>query len=274
VATLRHGGKLVLLAVVGFGVAERPQKWDRTTGENCFVPSAKAISGIGSLRNLRECGIGRNEWQAEKRPLVQIASLTNNNGNLSESSRWSMSFRHTFNAEYRRLAPLFAAAEKADKDFHAGWKEGLKRLGASRYKQSEQYQHTLDRFNESRQVIDQVIATALSEAKTGSHAHLATLFAYLALPGRCHRSGYQRASIWRFLKRFSLDDEQAEVLREIVLRQMAEAGPEFVEMRRAACIINSAGLREGVRNLLLQSQKQYVIDRGKRLLSILKGQPM
>ena len=182
-----------------------------------------------------------------------------------------MSFLHDFNTECRRLAPLFAAAESADRIFHAGWKDGLARLGARRYKQTEQYRHTLDRFNESRQVIDQIMATALAETKTGTHTDLATLFAYIALPGRYHRSGYQRASIWRFLKHLSLDDEQAHVLRGILLHQITGAGPEFVEMRRAACSINSADLREGVRNLLLQPQKQYVLDRGKRLLSVLEG---
>ena len=185
-----------------------------------------------------------------------------------------MSFTNDFNTECRRIAPLFAAAANADKAFHAGWKEGLARLGAHRYKQTEQYRHTLDRFNESRQMVDQIIATALSEAKAGKRTYLATLFAYLALPGRYHRSGYQRAGIWRFLKRLSLDDEQAHVLRGIVLHQIAAAGPEFVEIRRAACSINSAELREGVRNLLHQPQKQYVLDRGNRLLSILEGQPM
>lgn len=183
-----------------------------------------------------------------------------------------MSFTHDFNAECRRLAPLFAAAEDADREFHAGWKEGLARFGAHRYKQTDRHQQTLDRFNESRHRIDQTIATALSEAKTGNRTHLPTLFAYIALPGRYHRSGYQRASIWRFLKRPSLDDEQAQVLRGILLHHIAEAGPEFVEMRRTACTINSAELREAVRNLLLQPQKQYVLDRGKRLLSILEGQ--
>ena len=182
-----------------------------------------------------------------------------------------MSLTHDFKTECRRIAPLFAAAENADREFHTRWKEGLARFGAHRYKQTEQYRHTLDDFNESRRVIDQIIATALSEAKAGERTHLATLFAYIALPGRYHRSGYQRASVWRFLKRLSLDDEQAQVLRGIVLRQIAEAGPEFVEMRRAACIINSAELREGVRNLLLEPQKQYVLDRGQRLLSILEG---
>ena len=206
-----------------------------------------------------------------------------------------MSFTHDFNAECRRLARLFAAAEDADKAFHAGWKEGLARSEdlsvscetsppidylsvianiAHRYKQTEQYRDTLERFNESRRVVDQIIATAFSEARAGNHTHLAKLFAYLALPGRYFRSGYQRAKIWRFLKRLSLDDERADVLREIVLRQIAEAGPEFVEMRRAARNLNSAKLREGVRNLLLQPQKQYVLDRGKRLLSILEDRSM
>lgn len=185
-----------------------------------------------------------------------------------------MSFTHDFNAECRRLGPLFAAAEDADRDFHAGWKEGLARPGVQRYKQTEQYRHTLERFNASRQVIDQVLATALSEARAGKCMHLATLFAYLALPGRYYRSGYQRAGVWRFLKRLSLDEEQAQVLRGIVLRQLAEAGPEFVEMRRTARSIDSVELREGVRSLLLRPQKQYVLDRGERLLSILEGHSM
>ena len=114
-----------------------------------------------------------------------------------------MSFTHDFTMECRRLAPLFAAAANADREFHAGWKEGLVRLGVGRYKQTEQYRRTLDRFNQSRQLIDHILATALSEAKAGKGTHLATLFAYLALPGRYYRSGYERASIWRFLKRLA-----------------------------------------------------------------------
>lgn len=55
-----------------------------------------------------------------------------------------MSFTNDFYTEYQRLAPLFAAAENADKRFHAAWKDGAKRLGASRYKQTDEYQHTLD----------------------------------------------------------------------------------------------------------------------------------
>ena len=181
-----------------------------------------------------------------------------------------MSLRHDFDRECRRLAPLFAAAQNADRDLHAAWKEGVSLFGGHHhYKQTEQYQKTFDRFNESRQVIDQIIGTALSEAKAGK-VNLATLFAYTALPGRYYRSGYQRASIWRFLKHLTLEAEQVQILRGIVLDQITRAGPEFVEICRAARNIDSAELRESVRKLLLQPQKPYVLDRAKRMLDLLE----
>ena len=181
-----------------------------------------------------------------------------------------MSFTHEFKTQRSHLAPLFAAAEKADREFNAGWEDGLARLGFQRYKQTEQYSQTLDCFKRSVQMVDQIVMTALEEAKAGKYTHLAALFAYVALPGRYFRSGYLRARIWRFLKQAPLDDEQAQLLRGIVPQQIADAGPEFKEIVRAAARINSAGLREAVKHFLLQPHKQYVLDRGRRLLNVLE----
>jgi hypothetical protein len=181
-----------------------------------------------------------------------------------------MTFIRDFNTEYRRLAPVFAAAANADREFHAGWKDGLARLGAGRYKETDQYEYTLDHFHESSRVIDQIVEAAFSEVQTGRYSHLATLFAYIALPGRYFRSGYQRARIWRFLKGLCLDDEQADVLRGIVVQQITASGPEFVEIARTARKVNSDALRGAVKNLLLQPQKDYVLARGIRLLKLLE----
>jgi hypothetical protein len=181
------------------------------------------------------------------------------------------SFAQEFENECRRLAPLYAVAEKADIDFHAGLEHGAASLGAVRYKQTDHYRHTLNRFHESTQAINKIVSVALNQAKAGSHMQLSTLFAYIAVPGRYFRSGYQRARIWRFVKRLSLDAEEASVLHDVVLHQVKVAGPEFVEIVRFAGKINSAELREDVRNVLREPQKDYVFARAKRLLCVLEA---
>jgi len=115
-----------------------------------------------------------------------------------------MSFSRYFDAETQYLTPLFTAAERADREFRQAWKEGLARLGTDRYKQTERCRETLERFHDTRQIIDEIVSTVLAEAKRGDFAQLPRLFAYIALPGRYFRSGYQRAAIWRFLKQLPL----------------------------------------------------------------------
>jgi hypothetical protein len=182
-----------------------------------------------------------------------------------------MQFAKQFHVETGRLAPLFAAAAAADKEFHAAWKEGEKELGFARYKQTDRYGQTLDRFRSTTRAIDEIVSAAFTQAKLGDHSQIPTLFAYLALAGRYFRSGYQRAAIWRFVKKLPLDEEQARILRDIILCHVETAGPEFVEMVRAARKVNSAGLQENVRSLLLRSQKDYAIARLNRLLGVLEG---
>ena len=181
-----------------------------------------------------------------------------------------MSFAQCFNAEIQHLAPLFAAAEKADREFHQAWREGLAKLGTGQYKLTDRYCDTLERFHEARQVIDKSVLTALVQAKLGDLAQLPRLFAYISLPGRYFRSGYQRAAIWRFLKQLPLDEEQSGILRGIVLCQIEAAGPEFQEVSRAACRVDSAELRDNVNILGLRSEKDYVRQRAKRLLAQLE----
>jgi hypothetical protein len=182
-----------------------------------------------------------------------------------------MQFAKHFHAEVDRLAPLFAAAVNADKEFHAAWREGTAELGVARYKQTDRYERTLDRFHAARGTIDKTMSAAFIQAKLGDSSQFPTLFAYLVLPGRYYRSGYQRAAIWHFVKRLPLDEEQSRILREIVLRQVETAGPEFMEMVRAARKVNSAGLQEDVKDLLLRPRKDYVVSRLKRLLTALEA---
>jgi hypothetical protein len=181
-----------------------------------------------------------------------------------------MSFTRDFNAEVERLAPLFAAAENADQEFHRAWKEGCNEFGYVRYKQTERYSETLDRFREATRSVDEVISTAYAQARLGDATQLPTLFAYIALPGRYFRSGYQRAGIWRLLKRLSLDEKQSGILHEIMLRQIQTAGPEFVEIARMAVKVNSPYLREHLKLIALQSGKGYVLRRVNRLLARLE----
>jgi hypothetical protein len=185
----------------------------------------------------------------------------------------TMRFAKDFSAEVDRLTPLFTAAADADKEFHAAWRAGTAELGIARYKQTDRYEQTLNRFHAARGMIDEIVSTAFIQAKLGDDTQFSTLFAYLALPGRYFRSGYQRAVIWHFVKRLPLDEEQSRILREIVLRQVETAGPEFAEMARAARKVNSAGLQENLRSLLLRSRKNYVVARLKRLLSALESRP-
>jgi hypothetical protein len=181
-----------------------------------------------------------------------------------------MSFARSFSAEIQRLAPLFEAAEIADREFHEARKEAVATLSVGQYKNTERYRQTLDRFYEATQAIDRMISTALVQAKLGDSAQLPALFAYLALPGRFFRSGYQRANIWRFLKKVSLDEQQSDILRGIVLRQIETAGPEFVEICRAAARLDSSEFRQNLNTLVVRSDKHYVRRRGQRLLARLE----
>jgi hypothetical protein len=177
-----------------------------------------------------------------------------------------MSFAQEVKAEIQHLGPVFAAAEKADKEFHQAWKEGLAKVGAGQYKQTDRYRDTLERFHAATRIIDEIVLTAFVQARLGDLAQLPSLFAYIALPGRYFRSGYQRAGIWRFLKKLPLDEEQSGVLRGIVLRQIETAGPEFREISQIVSIIDSADLRESVNTLGLRSEKEYVRRRVERVL--------
>jgi hypothetical protein len=182
-----------------------------------------------------------------------------------------MQFLRSFNAEVQRLAPLFAAAEKADKEFHQAWEEGCAKMGFWQYKQTERYGRTLTCFHDARQAIDKIVLTSFMQAKLGDLSQLPSLFAYIALPGRYFRSGYHRADIWRFVKKLPLDRVQTDILRGIILRQIVTAGPEFREMSCAASKIDSAELREKVSILALQSEKDYVRRRANRIISRLEG---
>ena len=182
-----------------------------------------------------------------------------------------MQFAKQFHVEVGHLTPLFTAAANADKEFHAAWAEGTGEVGIGRYKQTDRYEQTLGRFHAARRVIDEIVSTALMQAKLGDQTQLPTLFAYLALPGRYFRSGYQRAAIWHFVKRLPLDGEQSRMLREIVLCQAETAGPEFAEMIRTARIVNSPAFQESVRSLLLRAEKNYLVARLKRLLGALES---
>ena len=179
-------------------------------------------------------------------------------------------FAQHFYTECQRLAPLFGAAVEADKDFHAARKEGFVKLRAGRYKEADRCRETLTRFRETTRAVDQIVLAAFNETKSGDHTHLPTLFAYLALPGRYSRSGHQRAAIWRFLKRLSLDEEQSGILRGIVVHEVEAAGHEFAEIVRTARKINSPALRENVQGVLFHAQKAYVVARANRLLSVLR----
>jgi hypothetical protein len=180
-----------------------------------------------------------------------------------------MSFARQFDAEIQRLAPLFAAAANADRGFHEAWKEGVAKIGSVKYKKTERYIETLEQFHAARQAVDRILSTAFTEAKLGDSVRLPTLFAYVAIPGRYFWSGYQRAQIWRFLKKLALDEEQLAILRGIVLQQIKAAGPEFVEISRAARRLDSADFRAELENLVLRSEKQYVRRRAEKLQALL-----
>lgn len=88
---------------------------------------------------------------------------------------------------------------------------------------------------------------------------------------RYHGSGYQRANIWRFLKKLPWDDEQSVIFRAIILQQIEAAGPEFKEIARTATSVDSADFRESLNALILRSDKDYVRQRAKRLLALLEA---
>lgn len=129
----------------------------------------------------------------------------------------------------------------------------------------------LDRFRQTTRTIDRIVADAFTEAKKGDHSKLPSLFAYLALPGRYFRSGYQRADIWRFVKKLPLDEEQRNILCRIILSQIETAGPEFVEMTRAVRRISTIPFRKELNHLLECTSKDYMILRIRRILSILES---
>lgn len=181
-----------------------------------------------------------------------------------------MSFNQSYHLELQRLRPFFLAASTADKEFHRALKENCSRLGLTGYKKTDLYDQTLNRFRQSCRVIDEIISMAFLQAKLGDLTQLPTLFAYLAFPERYYGSGYQRASIWRFMKKFPLDEEQCRILCAIVLNQIAAAGPEFIEISRTARKVNSADFRESIKSIGLQSQKEFISKRIKRLLSLLE----
>ena len=178
-----------------------------------------------------------------------------------------MSFVQCYCAELRSLAPLFEAAMQADIEFHQAWDKGCLQMGFVEYKKTDQYLQKLNAFHNATACIDGIISTALLHAKLGDLERLPSLIAYLALPGRYFRSGYQRANIWRFLKKLPLNEEQADILREIVLCQVEAAGPEFQEICRFARRIDSVEWKQQLNELEQQSEKNYVRRRIKRLLA-------
>ncbi len=178
-----------------------------------------------------------------------------------------MSFVQRYRTELQRLAPLFEAAKQADIEFHQAWDEGCSQMGFIEYKKTDQYLQKLNAHHNATNCIDEVISTALLHAKLGDLEQLPTIFAYLALPLRYFRSGYQRANIWRYLKKLPLNEEQSDILREIILCQIEAAGPEFIEIRRFARRIDSVEWRERLNKLGLQSEKHFVQRRVKRLLA-------
>lgn len=177
-----------------------------------------------------------------------------------------MSFVQCYCAELRRLAPLFEAAKQADNEFHQAWDEGCSQMGFVEYKKTDQYLHKLNAFHNATARIDEIISTAFLHAKLGDLEQLPCLIAYLALPGRYFRSGYQRANIWRFLKKLPLNEEQAGILQDIVLSQVVAAGPEFREICRFAQRIDSVEWRERLNELGRYSEKNFVRRRVVRLL--------
>lgn len=181
-----------------------------------------------------------------------------------------MLFTQYYSSELQRLSSFFSAASKADEEFHHAWKEGCAKLGLSRYKKTDRYGQTLQQFHQTCREIDEIVSTAFLHAKLGDLTQLPTLFAYITYLGRYFRSGYQRTEIWRFFKKIELSDEQCRILRNIVLNQIAAAGPEFAEIARTARKINSADFRENIFQIQLHSKKEYVSKRTKRLLSLLE----
>jgi hypothetical protein len=177
-----------------------------------------------------------------------------------------MSFKRNFNAERLRLAPLFAAAVEADKTFHEAWNAGVAEIGWERYKKTDRYSQTLSCFSAARRAIDQKVSDALANAKRGDLTQLPLLVAYLEMPGRYFRSGYQRTDVWRLLKRISLDDEQSAILRRIILDQIGTAGPEFQEAAKVAPGVSSPDFCRDVERLC-DSDRDYVSSRAEQLLT-------
>ena len=182
-----------------------------------------------------------------------------------------MSFTKDFNAERQRLAPLFTAAAVADVACHAAWDNGVARLGVSRYKETEEYAETLSRFHTATRAIDQIVTEALAAAKQGDLGQFATLIAYLDLPGRYFRSGYQRADIWRLLKQVPLNEEQSAIVRRIILQNLETAGPEFKEAAKVAVRVSSPDFCKRIQHLR-QSSRKYVASRAERLLARLEAE--
>jgi hypothetical protein len=64
-----------------------------------------------------------------------------------------------------------------------------------------------------------------------------------------------------------LEDEQKGILRAIAIQQIESAGPEFLEITRAATRLNSADFREELNSIVRRTDKGYVPHRVKRLLA-------
>ena len=192
---------------------------------------------------------------------------------VASDSQHAMSFTKDFNTERQRLAPLFTSASEADLAFHAAWDNGVVRLGVSRYKETEEYAETLSRFHTATRAIDQIVTEALAVAKQGDLGQLATLIAYLDLPGRYFRSGYQRADIWRLLKQVPLDEAQSAIVRRIILHHLEMAGHEFTEAAKVALRVSSPDFCRRVQHLR-QSSKSYVASRAVRLLMRIEADSM
>jgi hypothetical protein len=182
-----------------------------------------------------------------------------------------MSFSKAYYSELQRLEPLFSAAVAADKELHRAWRDGCAKLGSAEYRRTDSHARTLEQFHKTHRAINELISTAYLQAKHGDLTPWPTLFAYLVFPGRYLWSGYERARVWRLVKKLALTDEQCRILRSIVLGQIGAAGPEFVEIARAARKVDSLDFRKQIEEIGARSEKNYVSRRTSRLLALLKS---
>ena len=139
--------------------------------------------------------------------------------------------RDEYDACTRTLHPRMAEAQEADRVFHDEWKKGSEELGWRKYKLTDRYGTTLDRFRTLTDGLARTVADAIPKAQAGERPGILLLLAFLSFPGRFFRSGYTKATIARALKKVSLEDEAKTLLREILIASFTWAGPEFKVLR-------------------------------------------